>query len=138
VLAAAKRDPAAFWSVYRHTTPRMRPLQRVGRRPATRMAAAGHRATDFHTREDLAELPERLDRIDGWIADGLLNGSRLNAADFQIAPSLALLLRFEDLVAQISERPAAQLAERVAPGPRGDIERVLPGDWLAPLQAQPA
>jgi glutathione S-transferase len=113
----------------------MRPLQRAGRRLTTRLASAGHRATDFVTQEDLAELPERLDRIDAWIADGLLNGSQLNAADFQIAPSIALLLRFEELVAQIEGRPAAQLAERVAPGPRGDVGRVLPAQWLAPLRA---
>ena len=68
----------------------------------------------------------------------MLDGERLNAADFQIAPSIALLLRFEDLVAQLEERPAAQLAERVAPGPRGDITRVLPADWLAPPAAAPA
>ncbi len=138
VLAAAKLDPAAFWSIYRHAKPRMRPLQRAARRTTLRLASAGHRATDFHTREDLAELPWRLDQIDAWIEDGLLNCEQLNAADFQIAPSIALLLRFEDLVAQIEDRPAAQLAERVAAGERGDVGHVLPAAWLKPLRAQPA
>jgi glutathione S-transferase len=133
-LAAARQDPAVFWSIYRHAKPRMRPVQRAGRRLTTRLASAGHRATDFVTQDDLSLLPERLDRIDAWIAEGLLNSSQLNAADFQIAPSVALLLRFEDLVAEIENRPAAQLAERVAPGPRGDVGRVLPAEWLAPLQ----
>ena len=36
----------------------------------------------------LAELPGMLDRIDGWIEAGVLNGDELNAADFMIAPSL--------------------------------------------------
>ena len=36
-------------------------------------------------------LPGMLDRIDGWIESGVLNGDELNAADFMIAPSLALL-----------------------------------------------
>ena len=43
------------------------------------------------------------------------NGPQLNAADFQIAPDVALLLRFDDLAPHIERRPAAQLARRLAP-----------------------
>ena len=42
--------------------------------------------------QELTEsFPGALDRIDGWIEAGVLNGDELNAADFMIAPSLALL-----------------------------------------------
>ena len=100
-----------------------------------RLATAGHRATDGAAEEDLAELPERLDEIDGWIDDGLLNGVELNAADFQIAAALALLLRLEDVAPFIEGRPAAQLARRVSPDFPGEIGAVLPQRWLAPLRA---
>ena len=66
-------------------------------------------------RELLADLPAMLDRIDAWIADGVLGGAQLNAADFQIAPSVRLLMCHEDLRAAIEARPAGELALRVVP-----------------------
>ena len=47
--------------------------------------------------EMLDQLPGMLDTIDGYIADGVLNGDQLNAADFLIAPSLAILSYRKDL-----------------------------------------
>ena len=35
-------------------------------------------------RADIAALPGQLDRVDGWIADGLIGGDEPNAADLQI------------------------------------------------------
>ncbi|MGH2919425.1 MAG: glutathione S-transferase family protein [Solirubrobacteraceae bacterium] len=135
VLCAARREPRAFLSVYRHESPLMRPAQRVSRGLVLRLATAGHRATDRAGEEDVAALPAHLDQIDAWIEDGLLNGAELNAADFQIAPNIALLQRFEDLVPFVEGRPAARLAQRVAPDFPGAIGRVLPAAWLAPLSA---
>lgn len=131
----ARRDPQAYHRVLRHANPLMRPVQRVSRRFVTRLASAGHRATDRAVQEDLATLPARLDEIDGWIEDGLLDGAQLNAADFQIAPSVAALLGFEDLAPFVEGRPAARLARRVAPPAGGRIGAVLPAQWLAPLRA---
>ncbi len=130
---AARRDPATFRTTLRHANPLMRPAQGVTRRFVTRLASAGHRATDRAAQEDLAALPARLDRIDAWIAQGVLDGAELNAADFQIAPNLALLRRFDDLAPLIEGRPAAALTDRVVtdpPPPR--IGAVLPAQWLAP------
>jgi len=135
VLCAARREPRAFLSVYRHANPLMRPAQRVSRGFVTRLARAAHRATDRAGEEDLAALPARLDQVDAWIDEGLLDGAELNAADFQIAPNIALLLRFEDLAPFIEDRPAAWLAQRVAPDFPGEIGAVLPAAWLAPLGA---
>ncbi len=64
-------------------------------------------------REMLAELPAMLDRIDAWVEAGVLNSAELNAADFMIAPSLALLCYRRDLRPQIESRPAGALVERV-------------------------
>src|SRR3712207_6899130 len=48
----------------------------------------GHRsARDEAVRRDLAALPGLLDRIDGWIDDGVLGGGEPNVADYQVARS---------------------------------------------------
>jgi hypothetical protein len=58
-----------------------------------------------------------LDRIDGWVAEGVLNAERLNAADLVIAPSLALLDYRLDLREQLRPRPCFALVERLLPEP---------------------
>jgi glutathione S-transferase len=63
------------------------------------------------------DLPQLLDRIDAWIDAGVLNGPQLNAADFVIAPSLALIAYRLDLRAQIEPRPCGAFVERVLPEP---------------------
>ncbi len=63
--------------------------------------------------EMLDQLPGALDTIDGYIADGVLNGEQLNAADFLIAPSLAILSYRKDLRPVIEPRPAGKLVDRV-------------------------
>jgi len=55
------------------------------------------------------------DRIDGWIASGLLGGAEPKAADFQIAPTMTMLSAMEDLRPMIGSRPAALLSSRLAP-----------------------
>jgi glutathione S-transferase len=67
--------------------------------------------------ELLAELSEMLDRIDGWIREGVLNGSQLNAADFMVAPSLALILYRPDVKPMFEGRPALELVDRLLPEP---------------------
>jgi glutathione S-transferase len=68
--------------------------------------------------EMAAALPRQLDRIDAWIEEGVLNGDELNAADFMIAPSLALLTYRLDLRPQIEERSAAlEWLDRILPEP---------------------
>jgi glutathione S-transferase len=133
---AARRDRKAFASVM---MAERGPLMRAGLRLAAplilRLATGAHRASDEHGREDLELLAERLNRIDAWIAQGLLNGAELNAADFQIAPNLAGLLLAEDLAPFVQGRPAAALARRVAPGYQGHVNRVIPEQWLTALRA---
>ena len=68
-------------------------------------------------RELLAELEAMLDRIDAWIANGVLGGEQLNAADFMIAPSLALILYRPDVMPLFQGRPALELVDRLLPEP---------------------
>jgi hypothetical protein len=56
-----------------------------------------------------------LDRVDALIADGVLNGERLNCADLQIAPSLALVEYRLDVRDELRARPAGELMARVLP-----------------------
>jgi glutathione S-transferase len=67
----------------------------------------------------LADLPPMLDRIDAWIADGVLGGEQLNAADFMVAPSLALILYRPDVLPLFEGRPALELVDRLLPEPAG-------------------
>lgn len=63
----------------------------------------------------LADARGMLEQIDGWVAEGLLNSKELNAADFMLAPSVALLSYHRELAAEIEERPVGQLLDRLLP-----------------------
>lgn len=102
--------------------------------PIVALSARFNEASDDNVKRDLAALPELLDKVDRWIAAGVLNGEQLNAADFQIAPSLGLALTLDDLKPAIEGRPAAELARRVVPDYPGRMPPVLPADWLTPLR----
>jgi glutathione S-transferase len=90
-------------------------------------------ATDENVRADIAALPGMLQRIDDWIAAGVLGGPELNAADLQIGTSVRLLMALQDLRPSIVSRPAGELAMRVAPDYPGDTPPILPPAWLEPL-----
>jgi glutathione S-transferase len=90
---------------------------------------------DSVVRSRLAELPAALDKIDAWIASGVLNGEQLNAADFQIATSVRLLMSFEDLAPTTEARPAGALAKRAQPQAPGHVPPVFPQQWLEPLHS---
>ena len=71
----------------------------------------------------LAALPGQLDRVDALLAEGVIGGERPNAADFQIAPSVRLMLNFDQLREHVDARPAG----RHARGARPRLSRPLPG-----------
>lgn len=91
-------------------------------------------ATDENTRNALAALPGWLDRMDAWVADGVLGGETPNAADFQIAPSVRLAATLQDLRPFIESRPIGELSKRVIPVYAGDVPPALPAEWLEPLR----
>jgi hypothetical protein len=63
------------------------------------------------------------DTIDSWIEEGLLDGQELNAADFVIAPSIALLDYHRELRDEIAARPLGGMLERILPRERSaDVE----------------
>jgi glutathione S-transferase len=106
--------------------------------PIVRLAAKLNDSTDENVRAELERLPEALDRVDRWIAEGVLNGPVLNAADYQLAPTLRLLTAFDDLGPALEGRPAAALAKRVMPSYEGRVPPAFPAEWLAPLRTPAA
>jgi glutathione S-transferase len=90
-------------------------------------------ADDEHVRTDLAGLPALLDQVDRYIADGTIGGGKPNAADFQIATSVRLIMCAEDLTPYVEGRPAAALARRIVPVFPGRLAAgAFPADWLSP------
>jgi glutathione S-transferase len=133
---AARRQHSAFVSMMSaERNPVMRGVVRMAAPIVIWLATGLHRASDPHGREDIELLPERLDQIDAWIDEGLLNGPELNAADYQIAVNISGLMLSDDVRPFIEGRPAAAFARRVAPDYEGHIPAGLPDEWLAPLHA---
>jgi glutathione S-transferase len=125
------RRPSAMES---YTVGAKLPLPVALLRPAmpmtARLMAMKNKARDESARADLAALPNQLERIDGWIAEGLLGGEQPNAADLQIGSTIRLLMSIADVRPLIAERPAAQLV-RYFPPMVGEVPAgVLPADWL--------
>ncbi len=81
-------------------------------------------------RRDLAELPGHLDHVDRLVGAGTIGGGELNAADFQIATTTRVLLNFEQLRPLIEGRPAAEHADRVIPGFKGEMPVRIPPEWV--------
>ena len=99
-----------------------------------------NQADDEGVRADLTALPGWLQRVDDWIAEGVLGADPPNAADLQIAASLRLAMTLDDLRPAIESRPAGELALRAIPDFPGRAASVLPQAWLEPLRRaeQPA
>ena len=133
---AARRDRKAFLSVLASGRGPVKALAMRMMAPVVIKLATGlHRASDEAGREDIELLPQRMDQIDAWIAEGVLGGERLNAADFQIGVNVSALLLSDDLTPFIEGRPAAALARRVLPDYGGHIGPVVPAEWMDELRA---
>jgi glutathione S-transferase len=111
--------------------PLPRALIRPGLGLTARWMARRNEARDESVQTDLAHLPGHLDRIDAWIAEGLLGGERPNAADLQIGSSIRLLASIGDVRPLIEGRSAAALTRYFPPIP-GEVEAgALPAEWLS-------
>ena len=79
------------------------------------MVVVAFRVTKARRDADRAATTEILDRVDRLIEDGVLGGESLNAADLQVASSLALCEYRLDLASRMEGRPLAALLDRVLP-----------------------
>ena len=104
--------------------------------PMGRYFARLSRADEDYTREGVAALPAALDRVDELIADGTIGRpGQPNAADFQIASTVAALRAFGDLAPALAGRPGLDLAGRLFPRRGPELPPFMPAEWLAPLRA---
>ncbi|HEY6760097.1 MAG TPA: glutathione S-transferase N-terminal domain-containing protein [Baekduia sp.] len=137
-----------LWNAFAHHRGAMHAFQdgqRSPKLPKPVVVAASHLiipierrindVSDASVRADLAELPLQLDQVDQYIADGVLDGDQPNAADLQIAPTVALLYAMEDLQPLIAGRPAEAFAFRWFPRPTATVP---PGGLPLPSAAQAA
>ena len=134
LYCAARRRPPA-WARMMSSGQRLptRILLRVAAPLLVRLAGSYHRGVDERCRADLAALPDQLGRIDRWIAEGVLDGETLNAADFEIGTNVRFLLTLDDVAPAIEGRPAARHARRVLPELPARFPPLFPREWLAAL-----
>lgn len=116
------------------------PMPRALMGPATpltaKLMAFKNKARDATARADIAALPGQLDRVDRWIADGLIGGEQPNAADLQIGSTIRLMMSIGDIRPLIESRPAASLTKWFPPMVGGIEAGVLPSEWFpAPVAA---
>ena len=119
VLTGAAITDAATFSMAA-ANGRMGPL--LYRHPTARRAVMPLLRWFFaaETSEDqarIARLPELLDKIDAWIADGVIGTAEPNVADFMIAPSLALMLYRQDIRPLFRGRACLAMVDRLLPEP---------------------
>ena len=81
-------------------------------------------------RADVAAVPEHIDHVDELIAEGVIDGEELNAADFQIATTTRVLLNFAALRGLIDGRAAEAHAMRVIPKFGRETRVEIPADWI--------
>jgi glutathione S-transferase len=138
VWPAFDRSPEAMWSFQQGSRLPALPLPvvKVMRPGITKVERKLNDASDDACRVDLDNLPANLDRIDGYIADGVLGGDQVNAADLQIGATLNLLMAIEDVRPLIEPRPAGQLTRRIYDPIPGQVPAgTLPADWLPKVPA---
>jgi glutathione S-transferase len=116
------------------------PMPRALMSPAApltaKLMAFRNKARDASARADIAALPGQLDRVDRWIAEGLIGGEQPNAADLQIGSTIRLLTSIGDVRPLLENRPAASLTKWFPPLVGGIEAGVLPAEWFpAPVAA---
>ncbi|MEA2143212.1 MAG: hypothetical protein QOI64_1642 [Solirubrobacteraceae bacterium] len=135
VWGALKRRPGAIPSYQEASQlPRLpRPVVKLVAPGVIAIARRLHGAADEAVRADLRALPAHLDRVDDWIAAGVLGADTVqpNAADLQIGASLRLLATIGDARPLLAGRPAEQLAMRIFEDFPGEIPAgAYPPEWI--------
>ena len=89
------------------------------------------RVSDDTARTCALALPAQLDRVDALLAEGVIGGEQPNAADFQVATSVRLMLTADQLRDHVAARPAGEHAMRLCPDYPGRLHALLPEAWVA-------
>jgi glutathione S-transferase len=90
-----------------------------------------HGITAVQLATDLAELPEMVDRIEGFAESGLIDGEQPTAADFQIGATVRILLTIGDLLPLFEGTAAERIARRHFPDYAGFVPAgAFPDGWI--------
>ena len=110
------------------------PLDPAGTDFAIRYVRASwkyHRISAERLAADLAGLPEQLDQVDAFVADGVMGGEQPTAADLQIGATVRVLLTLGDLRPLIEGRPAERVARTWFAQRDGDVPAgAFPAGWV--------
>jgi glutathione S-transferase len=129
---AFARAPRTMPSYQEHARLRLpTPVVRAVAPLATLAERRMNDATEPRARDDVRALPGHLDRIDAWLARGVLGGETPNAADLQIAASSRLIMTIGDARAFFAGRLCAEHALGLFPRWDGSVPAgVFPAQWL--------
>lgn len=92
-----------------------------------------NQSDDPTVRNDLSRLPGLLDQVDRELDAGTIGSADPNAADYQIATSLRLLLCFDQFRPLLSRRGCGAWAQGLVPDFPGRVGPVFPEAWLSAL-----
>jgi glutathione S-transferase len=121
VAMQARPDAIISYSVHSRL-PLPAPVTRRSAPVIARLAAKLNSTDAAKARRRIAELPAKLDKIDGWIADGVIgNAAAPNAADLQILSTVRLLTTMRDLEPIIGGRRCAAAAYALWPQWDGEM-----------------
>ncbi len=96
-----------------------------------------HGITAERLAEDLAGLPEKLDRIGAYEEAGVIGGEEPTAADLQIGATVRVLLVVGDLIPLIEGTAGERIALRWFPDyPGGVPAGAYPAGWVPPRGAE--
>lgn len=102
--------------------------------PLSKGMAEKEDANADQVRLDMAALPGMVRRIEQLMADGVIAGDQPNAADFQIAPTIRVLLELEDTAPAVAGTPLEQWARDLVPDYPGHLPAKLPPEWTEAIR----
>ena len=95
-----------------------------------------HGITAERLAADLAGLPEKIDRIDSFADEGVIDGEQPTAADLQIGATIRVLLTVGDLQPLLADRAAERIARRWFPDYPGEVPAgAFPAGWVPQVGA---
>ena len=102
--------------------------------PLSKRMAAKVGADASQVRADMNALPGLIRRVEQMLKDGVIGSDEPNAADFQIAPTLRVLLNLEDTAPIVSGGEVEAWVRRLVPEYPGELPAKLPADWTAAIR----
>ena len=102
--------------------------------PLSKRMAAKAGADAAQVRADMNALPGLIRRVEQMIKDGVIGGDEPNAADFQIAPTIRVLMNMGDTSPLLEGTPVAEWAKGLVPDYPANLPAKLPAEWTTAIR----